>query len=47
MGAMSQENVEIVRSVFEPLEGVNVAAIDWDVEGVREVLGAPTRRTSS
>jgi ketosteroid isomerase-like protein len=36
---MSQENVEIVRSVFEPLEGVNVAAIDWGVEGLREMLG--------
>ena len=37
---MSQENVEIVRSVFEPLDGVNAAAIDWDVEGIRELLGS-------
>jgi ketosteroid isomerase-like protein len=36
---MSQENVEIVRSLFEPLEGINVAAIDWDTQGVRETLG--------
>src|SRR4051812_44280416 len=38
-GAVSQENVEIVRSVFEPLAGVNLAAIDWSAEAVREVLG--------
>ena len=37
---MSRENVEIIRSLFEPWEGVNVAAIDWDVEGLRELLGA-------
>jgi ketosteroid isomerase-like protein len=37
---MSRENVEIVRSVFEPLDGVNVAAIDWSAEGVREALGS-------
>ena len=36
---MSQENVEIVRSLFEPLEGVNIAAIDWDAEAIRETLG--------
>jgi ketosteroid isomerase-like protein len=36
---MSQENVEIVRSVFEPFDGINVAAIDWDVEVIREALG--------
>jgi ketosteroid isomerase-like protein len=37
--AMSQGNVEIVRSVFEPLEGINLAAIDWGVEAIRETLG--------
>jgi ketosteroid isomerase-like protein len=37
--AMSEENVEIVRAVFEPLEGINLAAIDWGVEAVREMLG--------
>jgi ketosteroid isomerase-like protein len=36
---MSQENVEIVRSVVEPLDGINIAAIDWDAEAVREMLG--------
>jgi hypothetical protein len=36
---MSQENVEIVRSVLEPLDGVNLAAIDWGVEAIREMLG--------
>jgi ketosteroid isomerase-like protein len=36
---MSQENVEIVRSTFEPFEGVNVAAIDWSAEVIREALG--------
>src|SRR5215211_1891914 len=36
---MSQENVEIVRSVLEPLEGINLAAIDWDLEAIREMLG--------
>jgi ketosteroid isomerase-like protein len=36
---MSQKNVEIVRSLFEPLEGVNIAAIDWDAEAIRETLG--------
>ena len=37
--AMSQENVEIVRSMFEPFEGVNLAAIDWSAEVIREALG--------
>ena len=36
---MSQENVEIVRSIFEPLEGINIAAIDWDAEAIRETIG--------
>jgi ketosteroid isomerase-like protein len=36
---VSRENVEIVRSLSEPFDGVNVAAIDWDVEAVREILG--------
>jgi ketosteroid isomerase-like protein len=36
---MSQENVEVVRSVVEPLDGINIAAIDWDAEAVREMLG--------
>ena len=36
---MSQENVEIVRSTFEPFEGVNLADIDWSAEVIRESLG--------
>ena len=36
---MSQENVEIVRSVFEPLDGLNLAAVDWGVEAIHEMLG--------
>jgi ketosteroid isomerase-like protein len=39
LGLMSSENVEIVRSVFEPFDGINLAAIDWDVEAIREALG--------
>jgi ketosteroid isomerase-like protein len=37
--AMSQQNVEIVRSVLEPMNGINAAAIDWDVEEIRAMLG--------
>jgi ketosteroid isomerase-like protein len=36
---MSRENVEIVRSVFEPLDGVNLAAVDWGAGAIREALG--------
>src|SRR5215212_4736302 len=36
---MSQENVEIVRSVLEPLAGVDVASIDWNIEEIRGMLG--------
>ena len=36
---MSQENVQIVRSLFEPFEGTNIAAIDWGVDVIREALG--------
>ena len=36
---MSQQNVEIVRSILEPMEGINGAAIDWGAEGIREMLG--------
>jgi ketosteroid isomerase-like protein len=36
---MSRENVEIMRSTFEPFDGVNLAAIDWDAEVIREALG--------
>ena len=36
---MSQENVEIVRSVLQPFEGIDVASIDWSAEALREALG--------
>jgi ketosteroid isomerase-like protein len=36
---MSQDNVEIVRAQFGALEGVNVAAIDWSADAIRDVLG--------
>ena len=36
---MSQEDVEVVRSTFEAFDGVNLAAIDWSTEVVREALG--------
>jgi len=35
---MSQENVEIVRSMNEPFDGVDVAEIDWASEAIREIL---------
>jgi ketosteroid isomerase-like protein len=35
---MSQENVEIVRSLLAPFDGINGAAIDWDAEVIRETL---------
>ena len=37
---MSEENVETVRSLWEPVAGINVAAIDWGVEAFREMLGS-------
>ena len=44
---MSQEeNVEIVRSLFEPFDGINVAAIDWSVEAIRETMLAVGGRTN-
>ena len=36
---MSRENVEMVRSTFEPFDGVNLAAIDWSADVIREALG--------
>ena len=36
---MSQENVEIVRSVLEPFDGIDVTAVDWGAEALREALG--------
>src|ERR671936_771786 len=36
---MSRENVEIVRSLWEPLEGVNLAGIDWSADALHQALG--------
>jgi ketosteroid isomerase-like protein len=33
---MSQENVEIVRSVLEPFASINVAEVDWGAEVIRD-----------
>ena len=37
---MSQDNVEIVRSLWEPLEEINIAEFDWSAEAIREALGS-------
>ena len=34
---MSQENVEMVRGLWEAFKGVDCAAIDWDGEAIREM----------
>ena len=34
---MSQENVEMVRGLWEPFKGVDVTAVDWDDEAIREM----------
>ncbi len=36
---MSQENVELVRSVVEPFGGIDVTAIDLDAAALRETFG--------
>jgi ketosteroid isomerase-like protein len=33
---MSQENVEMVRRLWEPFKGMDLAAVDWDNEAIRE-----------
>jgi SnoaL-like polyketide cyclase. len=38
---MSQENVEVVRSLWEPFKGLDVTAIDWNAEAIREMIGPP------
>jgi hypothetical protein len=35
---MSQENVEIVRAMFEPFNGMDIADIDWGGEAMREII---------
>ena len=34
---MSQENVEMVRGLWEPFKGVDLTAINWDDEAIREM----------
>ena len=34
---MSQENVELVRGPWEPFKGVDLTAVDWDDEAIREM----------
>ena len=34
---MSQENVELVRGLWEPFKGADYTAIDWDAEAIREM----------
>jgi hypothetical protein len=34
---MSQENVKMVRGLWEPFKGVDCTAIDWDDEAIREM----------
>jgi ketosteroid isomerase-like protein len=35
---MSQENVELVRGLWEQFKGVDVTAINWDNEAIREMI---------
>jgi ketosteroid isomerase-like protein len=34
---LSQENVELIRGLWEPFQGVDNTAIDWDDEAIREM----------
>jgi ketosteroid isomerase-like protein len=34
---MSRENVEMVRGLWEPFQGVDLTTIDWDDKGIREI----------
>lgn len=35
---MSEQNVEVVRSLLAPFEGVDVGEIDWSAEPIRDLL---------
>jgi ketosteroid isomerase-like protein len=37
---MSEANLEIVRSLWEPLKGVDVTTIDWEGDAIGEMLRA-------
>jgi ketosteroid isomerase-like protein len=32
-------NAELVRSLWEPMDGVNIAAVDWGADVIRQILG--------
>lgn len=34
-----RENVEVVRSILKPLEGVNLAAVDWSAQALGDAIG--------
>ena len=36
---MSEENIALVRAIFEPFDGVDVTEIDWSSDFVREAFG--------
>jgi ketosteroid isomerase-like protein len=40
LGAMSAENVQIVREALEPFSTLDVIEIDWGSNAIREALGA-------
>jgi ketosteroid isomerase-like protein len=35
---MSQQNVEVVRALLGPFQGINVAEIDWGAEPIRKLI---------
>jgi ketosteroid isomerase-like protein len=34
---MAQENVELIRGIWEPFKGVDNTGIDWDADAIREM----------
>lgn len=43
---MSKQNVDLVRGVWGAFDGVDLAAVDWDSEAIKEMVG-PGRPYSS
>jgi len=35
---MSGKSIEVVRSLLGPFEGIDVAAVDWDAEPIRDLI---------
>jgi ketosteroid isomerase-like protein len=35
---MSQENIELVRSMVEPFDGIDGTKVDWDADEIRELV---------